>query len=108
MSRGRGRGTGLSFNAELLGIGRGPLAAPSVLAPPPKYPPRPGRIVPLVENAEQEYLLAVRKEFGMKVMGSMFYLRDKKSDRVKSGPVERYADRQETDGLLLKDPSTLL
>ena len=99
MSRGRGRGTGLSFNAELLGIGRGrgsggDVAPPSVLAPPPKYPPRGGRIVPLVDNPEQEYLLAVRKELSMKMKASMFYLRDKKIEsKAKSTIVERYADR---------------
>ncbi len=51
MSRGRGRGQ-LSFNAELLGVGRGE-APTSALAPPPKYPPRPGRTIPLLENPEQ-------------------------------------------------------
>ena len=99
MAQGRGRGRGqLTFNAELLGFGRGGEAAPqvtfltafnlllvklplgvappelllkvifrlssplfqSVLVPPPKFPSRPQRIPPLVDDPEQDYLLAVR------------------------------------------------
>jgi hypothetical protein len=122
--RGRGRAQ-VSFNTELLGIGRGGDAAPSsgtkqirkrgekkpfetlvnlysfflsVLAPPPKYPPRPGRICPLVEGDEQDYLLAVGKEFVNQMRSSQFFIAPNASvaggaGRLPGVKVERYSDR---------------
>ncbi len=75
MSRGRGRGQ-LTFNAELLGVGRGhgmDAAPASVLKPPAKYPPRPGRIPPLLEGPDQDYLLAAQKQFLAGMRSSRFY-----------------------------------
>jgi len=91
--RGRGRGQ-LTFNAELLGIGRGD-APQSVLAPPPKFPPRPQRIPPLVEDAEQDYLLAVRKELQTQMRASQFYITPPPSASAEKSKytVERYSDR---------------
>lgn len=72
----------------------------SVLAPPPKYPPRPGRICPLVEGDEQEYLLAVRKEFENQMRSSQFFIAPKVAASVAGGAgrlpgskIERYSDR---------------
>ena len=60
MSRGRGRGQ-LTFNAEVLGIGRGE-APSSVLAPPPKFPPRLNKPHPLLQSDKHEYWLTKRNE----------------------------------------------
>jgi DNA-directed RNA polymerase III subunit RPC7 len=78
MSRGRGRGgAALTFNAELLGFGRGGDAAPtSAIAPPPKYPPRTGRPCPLDEGPHQDYLLNVQKELMARIRSSGFYVRE--------------------------------
>lgn len=97
MSRGRGRGQ-LTFNAELLGVGRGgglEAAPQSVLAPPPKFPPRPQRIPLLVADSEQEYLLAVRKELQTQFRASQFYIAPPPSASAKKNKytVERYSDR---------------
>ena len=51
MSRGRGRGQ-LSFNADALGLTPRDMPA-AVLAPPPKYPARENRIMPLVQGEQQ-------------------------------------------------------
>lgn len=97
MSRGRGRGQ-LTFNAELLGVGRGgglEAAPQSVLAPPPKFPPRPQRIPLLVDDSEQEYLLAVRKELQTQFRASQFYIAPPPSASAEKNKytVERYSDR---------------
>lgn len=55
---------GLSFNAELLGIGRGKDALPStVLAPPSVFPPLAVKAKQPIKNDESEYLLSLSKEF---------------------------------------------
>lgn len=84
-------------------MGRGE-APSSALAPPPKYPPRTGRPVPLVDNSEQDYLLAVSKEFRLQMRTSPFYLRSTgpgnssgigSGANGKKGMIERYSDRYE-------------
>jgi hypothetical protein len=60
--RGRGSGTGLSFNAEALGFGCGDALPIAMIAPPPMFSPLTNQPVNLVENKEQEYILAVGKE----------------------------------------------
>ena len=72
--RGRGRGTGLSFNAEALGFGRGDALPSAVMAPPPMFPPLTNQPVKLVEDKEQEYILAVGKELRNAFRGSQFFL----------------------------------
>lgn len=100
MSRGRGRGTGLSFNAELLGVGRGQEAIPaSLLTPPPLYPPRLAPPCPLVEGPETDYLLAVRKEFLHQMKHSGFQLGGGSSSTTGATTalkVDRYSDRYQT------------
>eukprot|EP00094_Tigriopus_californicus_P012024 TCALIF_11618-PA protein Name:"Similar to Polr3g DNA-directed RNA polymerase III subunit RPC7 (Mus musculus)" AED:0.02 eAED:0.04 QI:0/-1/0/1/-1/1/1/0/166 len=105
MSRGRGRGTGLSFNAELLGVGRGQEAIPaSLLTPPPLYPARLAPPCPLVEGPESDYLLAVRKEFLHQMKSSGFQLGGHPRSQNTQPPgaptsalkVERYSDRYQT------------
>merc|ERR1712098_1010543 len=72
--RGRGRGTGLSFNAEALGFGRGDALPSAVMAPPPMFPPLQNQPVKLVEDKEQDYILAVGKELRNSFRGSQFFL----------------------------------
>ena len=72
--RGRGRGTGLSFNAEALGFGRGDALPTAMMAPPPMFPPLTNQPVKLVEDKEQEYILAVGKELRNSFRASQFYL----------------------------------
>jgi hypothetical protein len=56
--------SGLSFNAELLGIGRGKDALPTtVLAPPSVFPPLAVKAKQPLKTDESEYLLALGKEF---------------------------------------------
>lgn len=73
--RGRGRST-LTFNAEALGVGRGQDAPPScVLDPPPTYPPFLGSKPKLpMNNAEEAYMLAVRKDFINRMKESASYV----------------------------------
>merc|ERR1712096_387867 len=72
--RGRGRGTGLSFNAEALGFGRGDALPSAMMAPPPTFPPLTSQPVKLVEDSEQEYILAVWKELRNAFRGSQYFL----------------------------------
>ena len=100
MSRGRGRGAGVSFNTELLGLGRGKDAVPaSALAPPPKYPPRLNKPPPLIDDSEQDYLLAVRKEWIHQRKNSAFYLKPAvfaaEGSGGGGGGIDRYSDRYE-------------
>jgi hypothetical protein len=54
---------GLSFNAELLGIGRGKDALPtSALAPPSTFPPLAVKAKQPLKTDESDYLLALSKE----------------------------------------------
>lgn len=98
MSRGRGRGAGVSFNTELLGLGRGKDSVPaSALAPPPKYPPRLNKPSPLIDDSEQDYLLAVRKEWIHQRRNSPFFVQPAgKATRTANGSaVDRYSDKYE-------------
>merc|ERR1712096_486 len=72
--RGRGRGTGLSFNAEALGFGRGDALPSAMMTPPPTFPPLTNQPVKLVEDSEQEYILAVWKELRNAFRGSQYFL----------------------------------
>ena len=55
---------GLTFNAELLGIGRGKDALPtSALAPPSTFPPLVVKAKQPLKSDESDYLLALSKEF---------------------------------------------
>ena len=56
--------SGLSFNTELLGIGRGKDALPTtVLAPPSVFPPLTVKAKQTLKNDESEYLLSLAKDF---------------------------------------------
>lgn len=82
----------MTFNAELLGVGRGN-APVSALEPPPKYPPRPNRPRELPEGPEFDYLLAVRKEFVQHMRHSAFFVRG--AGCADSANLNRYSDRYE-------------
>ena len=75
MSRGRGRGQ-LTFNAELLGIGRGE-APSSVLTPPPTFPPRMHKPRPLLDNPKEDYFVNKGTEIVSHMHNSPFFLKPK-------------------------------
>ena len=72
--RGRGRGKGLSFNAEALGFCRGDALPTAMMAPPPMLPQLTNQLVKLVEDKEQEYILAVGKQLRNTFRASKFFL----------------------------------
>ena len=62
--RGRGRGGSMTFNTELLGVGRGGNLEPtpaSALEPPPAFPPLPVRPKLPLNRAEHAYLDSTHK-----------------------------------------------
>ena len=71
---GRGPSTGLSFNAEALGFGGGDSLPSAMMAPPPRFPALTNQKVKLVEDNEQEYILAVGKELRNAFKGSQYFL----------------------------------
>jgi len=97
MSRG-GRGghrSGLTFNAELLGINTSSRGGPggdslptSVLTPPPKYPPLSSKPSPLLINPEQEYLLAVKKEYLNFLKSSPYFRGPPANSQTESGKLD--------------------
>ncbi|XP_041963779.1 RNA polymerase III subunit GL b isoform X2 [Alosa sapidissima] len=74
--RGRGRGRGqLSFNMEVVGIGKGENLPPSTLQPTPLFPPMEHKPVPLVVSEEAEYMLALKQEFRGAMKTLPFYIK---------------------------------
>ena len=81
--RGRGRGSNLTFNAELLGVGRGQEPPPScVLDPPLIYPSLPTKPKQPPNKAEHVYLTAVRKDFINRMMDSQYFITTEKKSKL--------------------------
>ncbi|KAL2084573.1 hypothetical protein ACEWY4_020091 [Coilia grayii] len=88
--RGRGRGRGqLSFNMEVVGIGKGENLPPSTLQPTPLFPPMEHKPVPLVVGEEAEYMLALKQEFRAAMKTLPFYIKPAAPKK----DVERYSDK---------------
>lgn len=85
--RGRGRAS-LSFNVELLGIGRGETFA-SILQPPPVFPPLQNHPLNLQKGEEFEYILALKQEFRNAMQNSPYYM----NYTEKTKDIERYSDK---------------
>lgn len=87
--RGRGRGRNVSFNVEALGFGRGEALPGPILQPPPLFPARDFKPVPLETGEDYDYMVALKQEFRGTVRKSVFYL--KPSEKAKD--IERYSDK---------------
>ncbi|XP_039265145.2 DNA-directed RNA polymerase III subunit RPC7-like [Styela clava] len=87
--RGRGRGSGLSFNIEAIGFGRGDALPTSLLQPPPDYPPLKKRPVPLLTGEDQDYLLALQKNFEKTMRDSPYYIKKQEEKNF----LDRYSDK---------------
>ncbi|XP_012678375.2 RNA polymerase III subunit GL b isoform X2 [Clupea harengus] len=91
--RGRGRGRGqLSFNMEVVGIGKGENLPPSTLQPTPLFPPMEHKPVPLVVSEEAEYMLALKQEFRGAMKTLPFYIKPAAPKK----DVERYSDKYQS------------
>ncbi|CAL1542867.1 unnamed protein product [Lymnaea stagnalis] len=86
--RGRGRGRGMSINIEALGLGRGEIL-PTVAQPPPLFPPLMFKPVPLSQNEDLDYMLALKQELRESFHKSTFFI--KAPNKVKD--IERYSDK---------------
>merc|ERR1711915_1088246 len=71
---GRGRGTGLSFNTEVLGFNRGDALPTAMLAPPPTFPPLTNPPVKLLKDVEHEYTYTASKDLNAWFRASPYYL----------------------------------
>lgn len=72
----RGRGSGLSFNTEVLGFGRGDLLPSNTLAPPPLFPALANKPVKLLEDDAHKFMLTAAKDLRHQLKTSKFYLGD--------------------------------
>ncbi|KAH3841581.1 DNA-directed RNA polymerase III subunit RPC7-like [Dreissena polymorpha] len=90
--RGRGRGKSVSFDVQALGFGRGEALPAAILQPPPLFPPQVFKPVPLVNNEDMQYMLALKQEFVGSLRKSAYYMKqdEKKQD------IERYTDKYKT------------
>merc|ERR1719318_1433734 len=77
---GRGRGSGLSFSTESLGLGRGDILPSSVLSPPPTFPPLSNKPVKL--QTENEFVLTKSRDLRNYFRSSQFYLRPESDPRT--------------------------
>lgn len=96
MSGGRGRGgrSTLSFNAELLGVGRGSevLSNSTSIDPPPTFPLLTCKPHQPLRTPEHEYLLALSKDFISQMRSSPFNLHEDLQSNNRVAPA-RYSDR---------------
>lgn len=75
--RGRGRGASMTFNTELLGVGRGQGMEPtpsSSLEPPPLFPPLPARPKLPLNKAEHAYLITTHNAFVNRMIDSPHHI----------------------------------
>ncbi|KAL4228222.1 DNA-directed RNA polymerase III subunit RPC7-like [Mactra antiquata] len=87
--RGRGRGKTVSFDVQALGFGRGEALPAANFQPPPLFPTQEFKPIPLDQNEDNAYLLALKQEFVAAIRKSPYYLKldDRKRD------IERYSDK---------------
>jgi len=77
---GRGRGSGLSFSTESLGLGRGDILPSAVLSPPPTFPPLSNKPVKL--HTGNEFVLTKSRDLRNYFRSSQFYLRPESDPRT--------------------------
>ncbi|XP_069508696.1 DNA-directed RNA polymerase III subunit RPC7-like isoform X2 [Ambystoma mexicanum] len=93
--RGRGKGRGqMTFNVEVVGIGKGDTLPPPTLQPPPLFPSMDYKPVPLLMGEEVEYMLALKQE----LRGAMKNLPYFVKPAAPKKDVERYSDKYQTSG----------
>lgn len=103
-SRGKGRGKSVSFDVQALGFARGEALPAASLQPPPLFPVQVFKPLPLPQDEEYEYKLALKQEFVGTFRKSQYYL---KADK-KQNDIVRYSDKyqlnqQDTNGTFTPD-----
>ncbi|XP_078499264.1 DNA-directed RNA polymerase III subunit RPC7-like [Lissotriton helveticus] len=91
--RGRGRGQ-MTFNVEVVGIGKGDALPPPTLQPPPLFPSLDYKPVPLQMGEEVEYMLALKQELRGAMKNLPYYVKPAAPKK----DVERYSDKYQTSG----------
>uniref|UniRef100_V9LF09 DNA-directed RNA polymerase III subunit RPC7 n=1 Tax=Callorhinchus milii TaxID=7868 RepID=V9LF09_CALMI len=91
---GRGRGRGLTFNVEVVGIKKGDSLPPPTLQPPPLFPSLQCKALPLHSGEEAEYMLALKQELRGAMRGLPYYVKPAAPRK----DIERYSDKYQVSG----------
>lgn len=84
----------MTFNVEVVGIGKGDTLPPPTLQPPPLFPPLDYKPVPLQMGEEVEYMLALKQELRGAMKNLPYYVKPVAPKK----DVERYSDKYQSSG----------